>query len=483
MGELDRREFLARTGRPFAVGGRAARARRAGAVDPRLRALARDVRGPVITPADAAYAPRAARLQRALRRGPAARASSSRASVADVRQPSAGRAARRAGSPRAPAATATPATRRRRASSSTSRRLDGIAMHATRHRRRSAPARGWSTSYAALARRGRAIPTGSCPTVGIAGLALGGGVGLASRAWGTTSDNVVALGIVTADGRHLDCDAHAAPRSLLGLPRRRRRQLRDRHALRASGRTRSSRVSYFFATLAVGAGGRGGRAPGRRSCPHAPDGLFAVCSLGAGGERRRRCACSGQFLGAEAQLRKLLAPLARRRRRRGSRFGSSSYLDAQLRWAGCLGKRLAECHLAGETPHGTLGRASFRAKSDYVNGRSRARGSRRCATRIERAQTAASARRRVLLDSYGGAINRVTPGATAFVHRDALCSVQYLAYWYGPPAPPARPRGSAASTPRCGRTSPASRTRTTSTATSPAGSTPTTARTTSGCGP
>src|SRR5262249_45835152 len=38
----------------------------------------------------------------------------------------------------------------------------------------------------------------------------------------------------------------------------------------------------------------------------------------------------------------------------------------------------------------------------------------------------------LLLDSYGGAINRVAPGTSAFVHRNAIGSAQYLTYWGSP---------------------------------------------------
>src|SRR5690606_38192951 len=42
--------------------------------------------------------------------------------------------------------------------------------------------------YRTLAAKGTTIPAGSCPTVGISGLTLGGGHGVTSRAYGLTCD-------------------------------------------------------------------------------------------------------------------------------------------------------------------------------------------------------------------------------------------------------------------------------------------------------
>jgi hypothetical protein len=61
--------------------------------------------------------------------------------------------------------------------------------------------------YAAVAQHGRVIPAGSCPTVGIAGVTLGGGVGVLGRKFGLTCDNLLSAHVVLADGRLLVCDA------------------------------------------------------------------------------------------------------------------------------------------------------------------------------------------------------------------------------------------------------------------------------------
>ena len=55
--------------------------------------------------------------------------------------------------------------------------------------------------YSSLASHGVTVPGGSCPSVGVSGVTLGGGMGLAGRRFGLTLDSVVALQIVTADGQ------------------------------------------------------------------------------------------------------------------------------------------------------------------------------------------------------------------------------------------------------------------------------------------
>src|SRR5207247_7511275 len=61
--------------------------------------------------------------------------------------------------------------------------------------------------YDALWRHGLTIPAGSCATVGIAGLTLGGGVGFSARQLGLTCDRLHSAQVVLASGTAVRCSA------------------------------------------------------------------------------------------------------------------------------------------------------------------------------------------------------------------------------------------------------------------------------------
>ena len=62
--------------------------------------------------------------------------------------------------------------------------------------------------YDVLHRHGRAVPAGCSHSVGIAGLTLGGGIGILGRKHGLTCDRLERAEIVLADGRVVECDEH-----------------------------------------------------------------------------------------------------------------------------------------------------------------------------------------------------------------------------------------------------------------------------------
>lgn len=282
--------------------------------------------------------------------------------------------------------------------------------------------------YSRLAARGATIPAGSCPSVGIGGHALGGGMGLAGRAFGLTTDNLLAAQIVTADGRIRQVDRTTDPDLLW--------------ALRGGGGGnfgvvtqlqmrlhRMPRSAAWFIVFWPWSSAEDAIEAWQSWAPRARDQITSVFHLetGSGGPQ---VLAAGQYLGSSRDLGGLLAALTAV----PGAFvasGDQSYLGLQLRWAGCLGKSLQRCHTVGASPGGTLARASFRAKSDYVTRALPAAGRQALVDAIERAQSQ-SGSAAILFDAYGGAINRVAPGATAFVHRNALFCIQYLSYDSGP---------------------------------------------------
>ncbi|GAB2540634.1 FAD-dependent oxidoreductase [Nocardia heshunensis] len=65
--------------------------------------------------------------------------------------------------------------------------------------------------YQELDRSGQSLPTGMCPSVGVAGLTLGGGYGSDARAHGLTCDRLTAATLVLPDGTITDVSAANRP--------------------------------------------------------------------------------------------------------------------------------------------------------------------------------------------------------------------------------------------------------------------------------
>ena len=66
------------------------------------------------------------------------------------------------------------------------------------------PAADLDSVQTTLAAQGRSIPSGSCPTVGVAGLTLGGGLGSDARLAGLTCDALVSASVVLPERRDGD---------------------------------------------------------------------------------------------------------------------------------------------------------------------------------------------------------------------------------------------------------------------------------------
>jgi FAD/FMN-containing dehydrogenase len=293
--------------------------------------------------------------------------------------------------------------------------------------------------YAKLAAQGVSVPGGSCPNVGIAGLALGGGVGVVSRAYGLTCDNLESVQVVTADGQIRNCDAS---------------QNADLYwACRGGGggnfgiatsftfRTHSvSSIALFFLSWPWSSADR--VIAGWQSwAPHAPDELWSNLHLAASpGGGTPTIQVGGTYLGSvsglQAELDKLYAAVGSDST--SPYVSSASYLHAMLVEAGCAQLSVAGCHLPWQAAGGQLSRGPELAKSDFFTTPLSGAAIGTLLSGVEKLQSvpgAAGGNGGVAFDACGGAINRVGPGDTAFVHRDALFLAQYTTTWNTGAAP------------------------------------------------
>lgn len=281
--------------------------------------------------------------------------------------------------------------------------------------------------YAGLADHGVTIPAGSCPTVGVSGLTLGGGIGLSGRKLGLTSDNLLEIELVTADGELVVAnerdneDLYWASRGggggNFGIATALTFRIHpvDRVAVYQYEWDWRHAAAIFDAW--------------QSSAPDAPDELFSICKLATipspgGGGGSPFVSSFGQYFGSRSELESLLEPLTAIAAPTSRTLSDLAFLDAQKLWADCEGSA-SQC--VAQTA-----RAAYKAKSQYVNTAFPPEAVETMVRWIgDWPATSSPNGAAIQMDASGGAINRVPADATAFVHREDLFHCQFLAYWTG----------------------------------------------------
>ncbi|MCV2370110.1 FAD-binding oxidoreductase [Paucibacter oligotrophus] len=277
--------------------------------------------------------------------------------------------------------------------------------------------------YETLISQGRCIPSGSCVTVGIAGITQGGGFGVIDRAYGLTCDVLRSARVISADGTELLCDeAHNADLFW---------------ALRGGGGGNFGIVSEFtFQTHAVTPLQQFSANFALADLPALlaawsqwpktmPDQIWSQLVVSSSG-----CYLWGVSIGDEAALlphwQRLLGHIGRTAL--NPTVQARSYRELML--GACAGLNNAQCHLPAQNPAGVLRRVAMAASSDFFDSLADPQG---MAAAISSALLGRASPGGVILNLMGGAIGRIAADASAFVHRPALFSAQYGAE-YSPTA-------------------------------------------------
>ncbi len=318
--------------------------------------------------------------------------------------------------------------------------LNEVTMNAGRTRARIGAGTNLLRAYGVLAQRGMAIPGGSCPTVGISGLAQGGGIGPFTRQYGFTLDRMTGAQMVTADGRLLRLNA---------------RENADLFwAIRGGGGGNFGVVTAFdFAPIPLGTTNTSVDVvfPWRHAervmlafqdwVPTLPlnahPGLVTRTTTAAPGAQPE-IAVSLWYRGRRAECTALVDEFIREVGIRPTSRSADSgrFFDVEFDEY-CADLTLEQCAMAGVNPGGQVPRLGISTYSEMTRRSWPATGVTALLDQMERHQRSrvlqpagvsnAVQAGKVIIEPINGVAGRVSPTATAFPHRGCFLAMQYQA--------------------------------------------------------
>jgi hypothetical protein len=274
--------------------------------------------------------------------------------------------------------------------------------------------------YNAVAAQGFAFAGGSCPTVGIAGHALGGGMGLLGRRHGLCCDNMLGVRLVKADGTIIEADASSAPDILwasrgggggsFGVA------TRFTFKIHALTHVKTFSMTWNFAnTPAARAKARAVFNAWQNWAPQAPNDITSIMTVQRVAGSQLRLRCIGQTTAASGSNAALLAQLANLTSVQAPASGPSivkrTWIDAVTAFAGGMDYESIYMDAKSDFVLSPLPTAAINQLFASIMG-------------WPAGNVAA------LCDAYGGAISNLAANATAFPYRaPGTYSIQYYSRW------------------------------------------------------
>ena len=262
---------------------------------------------------------------------------------------------------------------------------------------------------------GRGLPGGQCPTVGVSGFVLGGGLGFHMREHGLGIDSLLETEIVTADGKLLHVSDKEHPDLFWAL----RGGGGGNFGINTSFTFRTFSIPEQVTTFSLTWEGEAciqAFLAFQEVLVHAPDTLGAIADFsaetGKSGPSQPVLEVVGQLVGTKNATEKLFASVIAAAKPKTAEIEERSFWDAKT--------YLSEVTNAPKP---------FAERSRFHPGPLTEAGVTAIIDAFTRAPLKGSQRVESSFFAWGGAVARVAPDATAFVHRNNLWLQTFHCSW------------------------------------------------------